>query len=45
MRRAIGKHLRDFIAIVALMVLVVALGVFLPMWDISSVAFKKMGGA
>ncbi len=32
------------IIIIAVMVLVLALGVFLPMWDISTVALKKMEG-
>jgi MSHA biogenesis protein MshG len=32
------------IIIIAAMVLVLALGVFLPMWDISTVALKKMEG-
>jgi MSHA biogenesis protein MshG len=32
------------IIIIAAMVLVLALGVFLPMWDISTVALKKMDG-
>lgn len=32
------------IIIIAAMVLILALGVFLPMWDISSVALKKMEG-
>jgi len=30
------------IIIIAMMVLVLALGVFLPMWDISTVALRKM---
>lgn len=43
------KRLNDaieplLIIIIAAMVLVLALGVFLPMWDISSVAFKKIEG-
>ncbi|HRE31095.1 MAG TPA: type II secretion system F family protein, partial [Candidatus Berkiella sp.] len=32
------------IIIIALMVLLLALGVFLPMWDISTVALRKMDG-